>query len=232
MDHKHRQRPLPPKRKDQRRKEQQNRVHPVDRRQRGQQRQQPGRRGAAAASLCLTGQERPKEQHQDQVGQRVFQAGGRIVDKSHREAERQDGQRRPGRRADNLPREQHDGRHRHGRTEEDARVVRLAGNGIDRGKQQHPQGMGICLNPLFDVPGQSVAVDQVVRRAERDEGIVAEPSRPVQHEQKQPDCQQPGELLEKRRLAEFGLARGQCANAAPVCYCAAGGIHRLRKGSC
>ena len=52
--------------------------------------------------------------------------------------------------------------------------------------------MGVCLHPFPDVPGQPVAVDEVVRGAERDEGVVAEPSAAEQHGQKQRHRQQPG----------------------------------------
>jgi hypothetical protein len=58
----------------------------------------------------------------------------------------------------------------------DAAEEEIARDGVERNVQQHPERMGVDLHPLVDVPTQAMAVDEVVDDAERDEGVVADPS--------------------------------------------------------
>ena len=53
----------------------------------------------------------------------------------------------------------------------------LIPEGVEERNQPHPERMGICLNALDHVPAQTVSVDEVVDRPERDIRIVTDPGR-------------------------------------------------------
>ena len=69
--------------------------------------------------------------------------------------------------------------------------------------------MGVGLHPFLNVPGQPVAVDEVVGGAERDEGVVAQPRAPKYREEEQRHDQQP------RQMAQPSATPGPCRRPRP-----------------
>jgi len=122
-----------------------------------------------------------EEEYQQQVRQRVLQARGGVVGEGlgQREAEHCEEASRP--RCTHPGDNQSDGGQRDGCGHQERREVCIARDQVEGREDQHPERVGVGLDPLRDVPGQAVAVHEIVDRAQRDVGIIAHPRGAHEH---------------------------------------------------
>jgi hypothetical protein len=108
------------------------------------------------------------------VRQRILETRRRVVEERLRERDQRQaengGRWRIGDRGDAGERPQ-----REDCRDRERRVVRLAGRDVSEGNQHHPERMGVRLHPLRGIPSQTVAIQEVVNRPERDVGVVGNP---------------------------------------------------------
>ena len=157
---------------DHRRGEEGDGVEAVGRGQAGEQGERaPGRRLGAAPR-----QQARHEQREQQVGEGVLEARGRVAAQRGGEQPRQEhGEAdHPGpggvwaREHQERTERAEQAEHRHGPED-------LAAEQVSAGVDQHPQRMGVDLHPLVHVPAQAVAVRQVLEDAIGDERVLADP---------------------------------------------------------
>ena len=159
--------PLRPPHRQKRRQVEQERIHAIEGCQAGEEGEwQEGLRPSEIA---------PYKEGEYQVGQRVFQAGCRIVDKGLRSDEKKAAEEGRASIGSNAGQDQINRQHRRQPTDEYGRVIDLAAEGVGCTYREEPEGIGKSLDAFAGVPGQTVAVDEVIGRAVGDEGIVAEP---------------------------------------------------------